>query len=93
MAEDTITELRNRVAELELYIAELELNARWSSMEQDISCKRGCMLGDGNVDYPEWFGFVRRTGLSDEDMIKYKEWLGYEEDSDDEEEDDEDDDE
>ncbi len=48
---------------------------KWVTMENDIASERHCMLGDGHTDYEEWFEYC---DLSEEDLKKYKEWLGYE---------------
>ena len=49
---------------------------RWLTMENNIACNKHCIIGDGNIDYDEWFDYC---DLSEEDLKKYKKWLSYEE--------------
>ena len=53
-------------------------------LENNISAEHNCMIGDGHTSYAEWFDYC---DLSKEDLIDYKDWLGYDEEEEDEEED------
>ena len=80
-----IAELEKQNKELEKRNKDLNESADWLGMEIGVACKRGCIIGDGHVGYPEWFGLC---GLDKEELIKYKVWLNYEDDEEDEEGDD-----
>jgi hypothetical protein len=58
-------------------IKELSETNEWLYLENEIACDKGCIIGDGNVGYKEWFELC---DLDEDKLIKYKEWLGYGED-------------
>ena len=78
-------ELKLEVQALKKELKKIEEHNKWLLLEHDIACKRGCMLGDGNVGYLEWFGWSKKY-IDDKELIEYKKWLGYEEDEDDDNE-------